>query len=107
MTAKKLPEIWLRFFGKALSYCERRAKLNLTGSIKEAWLSITPPGHIIVEAAGGNSGIPFAAIGRVLGRPVKILIVGAGSATNLALPNEPRTLQAFDLAGRINWLANR
>jgi hypothetical protein len=51
--------------------------------------------------------MPFAAIGRVLGHPVKIFIVGTGWSTNLELPNEPLTLQAFGLAGRINWLANR
>ena len=67
----------------------------------------TAPGHIIGEATGGNTGISFAAIGRVLGQPVKIFIVGTGWSTNLELPNEPLTLQAFGLAGRINWLANR
>ena len=67
----------------------------------------TRPRHIIAEATGGNSGIPFAAIERGLGHPVKIFIVGTGWSTNLQLPNEPLTLQAFGLAGRINWLANR
>jgi hypothetical protein len=37
---------------------------------------------------------------------VKIFI-GPGWFTNLELPNEPLTFQAFGLAGRINWLANR
>ena len=90
----------------------RHTKLNLTGSIKRhgcphSRKNKTPPGHIIVEATGGNSGIPFAAIGRVLGHSVKIFIVGTGWSRNLELPNEPLTLQAFGLAGRINWLAKR
>jgi cysteine synthase len=76
----------------------RHTKLNLTRSIKEAWLSTfsqeqNPPRHIIAEATGGNSGIPFAAIGRVLGHPVKIFIVGLGWSTNLELPNEPLWLR--------------
>lgn len=90
----------------------RHTKLNLTGSIKRygcphSRKNKAPARHIIAEATGGNSGIPFAAIGRVLGHPVKIFIVGTGWSTNLELPNEPLTLQAFGLAGRINWLANR
>jgi hypothetical protein len=90
----------------------RHTKLNLTGSIKRhgcphSRKNKTPPRHIIVEATGGTSGILFAAIGRVLGHPMKIFIVGTGWSTNLELPNEPLTLQAFGLAGRINWLANR
>jgi len=89
----------------------RHTKLNLTGSIKEAWLSTFSqeqnlPRHIIAEATAGNTGISFA-IGRVLGHPVKIFIVGTGWSANLELPNELLTLQAFGLAGRINWLANR
>ena len=90
----------------------RHTKLNLTGSIKRygcphSRKNKAPARHIIAEATGGNSGIPFAAIGRVLGHPVKIFIVGTGWSRNLELPNEPLTLQAFGLAGRINWLANR
>jgi cysteine synthase len=90
----------------------RNTKLNLTGSVKEAWLSTFSqeqnlPRHIIAEATAGNTGISFAAIGRVLGRPVKIFIVRTGWSANIEWPNGPLTLQAFGLAGRINWLANR
>src|SRR5215469_9021916 len=89
----------------------RHTKLNLTGSIKRhgrphSRKNKTPARHIIAEATGGNSGIPFAAIGRA--RPSReIFIVGTGWSRNLELPNGPLTLQAFGLAGRINWLAKR
>jgi cysteine synthase A len=32
------------------------------------------PGHTITEATSGNTGISFAAIGRMLGHPVKIFM---------------------------------
>ncbi|WP_316823089.1 PLP-dependent cysteine synthase family protein [Pedobacter gandavensis] len=57
---------------------------NLSGSIKdrtalniihEAYKNCTiKPGDTIIEASNGNSGIAFAAIGRALGHPVKILM---------------------------------
>ena len=58
--------------------------LNLSGSIKDRMAlrilqkaykdrKITP-GHTIAEATSGNSGISFAAIGRMLGHPVKIFM---------------------------------
>jgi cysteine synthase A len=58
--------------------------LNLTGSIKDRMAvrilhqaytdgKITP-GHTIAEATSGNTGISFAAIGRMLGHPVKIFM---------------------------------
>jgi cysteine synthase A len=58
--------------------------LNLTGSIKDrmalrilgkAYAQGTiAPGHTITEATSGNTGISFAAIGRMLGHPVKIFM---------------------------------
>jgi cysteine synthase len=58
--------------------------LNLTGSIKDRMaLRILQkayaegkisPGHTIAEATSGNTGISFAAIGRMLGHPVKIFM---------------------------------
>ncbi|WP_316748442.1 PLP-dependent cysteine synthase family protein [Pedobacter gandavensis] len=67
--------------GKIYVKCEH---YNLTGSIKdrmalnilyEAYNSCTiKPGDTIVEATSGNTGIAFAAIGRTLGHPVKIIM---------------------------------
>ena len=58
--------------------------LNLTGSIKDrmavrilqnAYADGTiAPGYTIAEATSGNTGISFAAIGRMLGHPVKIFM---------------------------------
>src|SRR3974390_564060 len=58
--------------------------LNLTGSIKDRMaLCILQkayaegkihPGYTIAEATSGNTGISFAAIGRMLGHPVKIFM---------------------------------
>jgi cysteine synthase A len=58
--------------------------LNLAGSIKDRMaLRILQkayaegkisPGHTIAEATSGNTGISFAAIGRMLGHPVKIFM---------------------------------
>lgn len=57
---------------------------NLTGSIKDRMalyilekayeLDKIRPGDTIVEATSGNTGIAFAAIGKALGHPVKILM---------------------------------
>lgn len=57
---------------------------NLTGSVKdrmalnimfEAYKSCAiKPGDTIIEATSGNTGIAFAAIGRALGHPVKIIM---------------------------------
>ncbi|SEM62572.1 cysteine synthase A [bacterium A37T11] len=67
--------------GKLYVKCEH---YNLTGSIKdrmalnilfEAYRSCAiKPGDTIVEATSGNTGIAFAAIGRALGHPVKIIM---------------------------------
>ncbi|MCY1513267.1 Cysteine synthase [compost metagenome] len=57
---------------------------NLTGSIKDRMALHTlheayrqghiQPGNAIVEATSGNTGIAFAAIGKALGHPVKIIM---------------------------------
>jgi cysteine synthase A len=67
--------------GKVYVKCEH---YNLTGSVKdrmalnilyEAYKSCAiKPGDTIVEATSGNTGIAFAAIGRALGHPVKIIM---------------------------------
>ncbi|WP_432714809.1 PLP-dependent cysteine synthase family protein [Pedobacter sp.] len=67
--------------GKIHVKCEH---YNLTGSIKDRVALFTlynayklgtiQPGHLIVEATSGNTGISFAAIGKALGHPVKILM---------------------------------
>jgi cysteine synthase len=58
--------------------------LNLTGSIKDRMAvrilekayaqGKIASGHIIAEATSGNTGISFAALGRMLGHPVKIFM---------------------------------
>ncbi|WP_443947619.1 PLP-dependent cysteine synthase family protein [Pedobacter sp. AW1-32] len=67
--------------GKIYAKCEH---YNLTGSIKDRMALFTlkqayaegaiKPGDLIVEATSGNTGIAFAAIGRALGHPVKIIM---------------------------------
>jgi cysteine synthase A len=67
--------------GRIYVKCEH---YNLTGSIKDrmalyimykAYLNKKiKPGNTIVEATSGNTGIAFAAIGKALGHPVKIII---------------------------------
>ncbi|RQO74191.1 cysteine synthase [Pedobacter sp. KBW06] len=67
--------------GKIYVKCEH---YNLTGSVKdrmalnimyEAYCSgAINPGDTIIEATSGNTGIAFAAIGRALGHPVKIIM---------------------------------
>jgi cysteine synthase len=67
--------------GRIYVKCEH---YNLTGSVKdrmalnimfEAYKSCAiKPGDTIVEATSGNTGIAFAAIGRALGHPVKIIM---------------------------------
>ena len=58
--------------------------LNMTGSIKDRMAfhilsqgyarGLLKPGHMIVEATSGNTGIAFASIGRALGHPVTIFM---------------------------------
>jgi cysteine synthase A len=67
--------------GKIYVKCEH---YNLTGSIKDRIALFTlynayknckiKPGYAIIEATSGNTGIAFAAIGKALGHPVKIIM---------------------------------
>lgn len=67
--------------GKIYVKCEH---YNLTGSIKDRIALFTlsnayenckiKPGDTIIEATSGNTGIAFAAIGRAMGHPVKIIM---------------------------------
>jgi len=67
--------------GKIYVKCEH---YNLTGSIKDRIALFTlfnayknnkiKPGDVIIEATSGNTGIAFAAIGKAMGHPVKIIM---------------------------------
>src|SRR6516162_9181094 len=73
-----------RFRGQPRVIFAKSEHYNLTGSIKDRMaLHILEqsyrtgrikPGNIIVEATSGNTGIAFAAIGRALGHPVRIIM---------------------------------
>jgi len=79
-----LVSIHFRYHGTHRVLFAKSEYLNLTGSIKDRMaLRILQkayaegkiqPGHIIAEATSGNTGISFAAIGRMLGHPVKIFM---------------------------------
>lgn len=67
--------------GKIYVKCEH---YNLTGSIKDRIALFTlynaykhckiKPGDVVIEATSGNTGIAFAAIGKAMGHPVKIIM---------------------------------
>lgn len=77
-------ELQYRYKGKAGKVYVKCEHYNLTGSVKdrmalnimyEAYRSCAiKPGDTIIEATSGNTGIAFAAIGRALGHPVKIIM---------------------------------
>jgi len=79
-----LVSIHFRYHGTHRVLFAKSEYLNLTGSIKDRMaLRILQkayaegkiaPGHTIAEATSGNTGISFAAIGRMLGHPVKIFM---------------------------------
>jgi len=79
-----LLSIQFRYCGRDRSLYAKAEYLSLTGSIKDRMaLSILQkayaegtiePGYTIAEATSGNTGIAFAAIGRMLGHPVKIFM---------------------------------
>ena len=79
-----LVSIHFRYRGTHRVLYAKSENLNLTGSIKDrmalrilqkAYEDRTiAPGHIIAEATSGNTGISFAALGRMLGHPVKIFM---------------------------------
>jgi len=47
------------------------------------------PGHTIAEATSGNTGISFAAIGRMLGHPVQDFYAGTGLSPGKTRPPDP------------------
>jgi cysteine synthase A len=73
-----------RYRGRERVLYAKSEYLSLTGSIKDrmalrilqdAYASgEIEPGHTIAEATSGNTGISFAALGRMLGHPVKIFM---------------------------------
>jgi cysteine synthase A len=79
-----LVSIHFRFEGKHRVLYAKSEYLNLTGSIKDRMAvrilqqayteGKIAPGDTIAEATSGNTGISFAAIGRMLGHPVKIFM---------------------------------
>jgi cysteine synthase len=79
-----LVSIHFRYHGTHRIIYAKSEYLNLTGSIKDRMaLRILEkayaegkisPGDTIAEATSGNTGISFAAIGRMLGHPVKIFM---------------------------------
>lgn len=76
--------VHFNFRGTARVIYAKSENLNLTGSIKDRMaLRILEKayeqgkisaGHTIAEATSGNTGISFAALGRMLGHPVKIFM---------------------------------
>jgi cysteine synthase len=79
-----LVSIHFRYHGSHRIIFAKSEYLNLTGSIKDRMAvrilekayaeGKIAPGHTIAEATSGNTGISFAAIGRMLGHPVKIFM---------------------------------
>lgn len=79
-----LISIHFRYHGSHRIIFAKSEYLNLTGSIKDRMAvrilerayaeGKIAPGHTIAEATSGNTGISFAAIGRMLGHPVKIFM---------------------------------
>ncbi len=73
-----------RFRGRDRVLYAKAEYLSLTGSIKDRMAlrilqnayadGSIEPGHTIAEATSGNTGIAFAALGRMLGHPVKIFM---------------------------------
>ena len=79
-----LVSIHFRYKGRERILYAKSENLNLTGSIKDRMaLHILQkayeegkiePGYTIAEASSGNTGIALAALGRILGHPVKIFM---------------------------------
>ena len=79
-----LVSIHFRYHGTHRVLFAKSEYLNLTGSIKDRMAvrilqkayadGKIQPGYTIAEATSGNTGISFAAIGRMLGHPVKIFM---------------------------------
>jgi cysteine synthase A len=80
------PMLELRYLYKGIpgKVYAKHESFNLTGSIKDRMAfnilyqaykeEAIKPGDTIIEATSGNTGISFAAIGRALGHPVKIIM---------------------------------
>jgi cysteine synthase A len=76
--------IQFRFRGAERVIYAKSEHLSMTGSIKDRMAFYIlrrgylegriAPGHTIVEATSGNTGISFAALGRALGHPVVIIM---------------------------------
>lgn len=85
----------LTFRGRPRRLFAKLESLNMTGSIKDRMaLHILEqayedgsilPGHPILEATSGNTGISFAALGRALGHPVTIFMPDWMSQERVAL----------------------
>ncbi len=79
-----LLSIHFRYHGTYRILFAKSEYLNLTGSIKDRMAvhilekayaeGKIAPGYTIAEATSGNTGLSFAAIGRMLGHPVKIFM---------------------------------
>lgn len=77
-------ELHYTYQGKAGNIYVKCEHYNLTGSIKDRIALFTlynaykecriKPGDTIIEATSGNTGIAFAAIGKAMGHPVKIIM---------------------------------
>jgi cysteine synthase A len=76
--------IHFNFNGRGRVIYAKAEHMNMTGSIKDRMayhilddayrLGTLKPGHTVVEATSGNTGISFAALGRALGHPVEIFM---------------------------------
>lgn len=84
-----------RYKGRERTIYAKYESANLTGSIKDRMAlcmleealaaGVLEPGATIVEASSGNTGISFAAIGRMLGHPVRIYMPDWMSAERTSL----------------------
>jgi cysteine synthase A len=111
------------FRGKRRTIYAKAENLNMTGSIKDRMAlhilqqaydrGVLEPGHLIIEATSGNTGISIAAIGRALGHPVTIfmpdwlsaervnLIRSLGAKVNLVSQEEGGFLESISRADEL------
>ena len=81
---RRLLALEFRYRGQHRVVYAKAENFNMTGSIKDRMaLHIIrrayesgrlAPGHLIIEATSGNTGIAFAGIGRAMGHPVQIFM---------------------------------
>ncbi len=113
--------IHFTFRGKRRVIYAKAEHINMTGSIKDRMAfhilkkayqeERINPGDTIVEATSGNTGISFAAIGRVLGHQVVIFMPDWMSQERVALIRSlgakivpvSRDQGGFPRSGRISW----